>query len=75
MGDAGNQWFLVRQEGKWSLFTEHASAPMTVVTMKQEMAWRLFTKGMAKEQAMEDASIEGNKAFAEVLFEAVAILA
>jgi len=35
-GDAGNQWFLARQEGKWSLFTDHASAPMTAVTIKQE---------------------------------------
>jgi hypothetical protein len=75
MGDAGSQWFLVRQEGKWSLFTDHASAPMTVVTMKQETAWRLFTKGVTKEQAMQDASIEGNRAFAQVLFETVAIMA
>lgn len=74
-GDAGNQWLLVRQEQKWSLFTEHASAPITVVTMKQETAWRLFTRGMAKEQAMKDASIEGDKTLAEVLFETVAIIA
>ncbi len=74
-GDTIQQWFLVRHEGKWSLFSDHASAPITVVTMKQETAWRLFTRGMAKEQAIKDASIEGNKTFAEVLFEAVAIIA
>jgi uncharacterized protein (TIGR03083 family) len=75
IGDAGKQWFLVRQEGRWSLFIEHTSAPITVVTMKQETAWRLFTKGVAKEKALADASIEGNRAFAEALFEAVAIIA
>ena len=75
IGGAGKQWFLVRHEGRWSLFTDHASASMTVVTMGQETAWRLFTKGIAKEKAMADASIEGNRAFAEVLFETVAIIA
>lgn len=74
-GDAGNQWCLVRQEGTWSLFTHADSAPVTIVTMQQETAWRLFTKGMAKEQAMADASIEGNRTFAEKLFETVAIIA
>lgn len=74
-GEAGKQWFLVRQEGKWSLFTDCDSAPVTVVTIKQEIAWRLFTKGITKEQAMKDAIIEGNRAFAEVLFKTVAIIA
>ncbi|WP_220196146.1 maleylpyruvate isomerase family mycothiol-dependent enzyme [Ktedonospora formicarum] len=74
-GEAGKQWYLVRQEGKWSLFTECDFAPVTLVTMKQEIAWRLFTKGIAKERAMKEATIEGNKAYAEVLFQTVAIIA
>jgi uncharacterized protein (TIGR03083 family) len=73
-GDAGNQWLLVRQEGTWSLYTDQAAA-ITVVTMTQEMAWRLFTRGVTKEQAMQDASVEGDKTLADVLFETVAILA
>jgi hypothetical protein len=37
--------------------------------------WRLFTKGIAKEQAREKARIQGNEALASTLFEAVAIIA
>ena len=73
-GNAGNHWFLVRREGNWSLFTNHVADPITVVTMKQETAWRLFTRGITKEQAMKDAFIEGDNTLARVLFEAVAII-
>lgn len=74
-GDAGNSWFLIRKEAQWSLFTEVSSAPATIVTIDQDTAWRLFTKGIARKQAIEKANIQGNTELAANIFEAVSIIA
>lgn len=74
-GEAGKQWLLVRRQEKWSLFTEYASPPVTVVSIKQEIAWHLFTKGITRERAMEQATIEGDMDLAEALFGTVSIIA
>lgn len=74
-GDAGRSWHLLREEARWSLYTETPFAPASVVTLDQETAWKLFTKGIAKEEAKAKARIEGNEALAATLFDAVAIIA
>lgn len=74
-GDAGNSWFLARKEARWSLFTEVSSTPTAITTLDQETAWRLFTKGIAKEKAREKASVQGNRELAAKVFEAVSIIA
>jgi uncharacterized protein (TIGR03083 family) len=75
VGGAGKSWFLIRKEARWSLFTETSFSTVATVTIDQETAWRLFTKGVAKEKALEKASIQGNKEFASYIFDAVAIIA
>ncbi len=74
-GEAGQSWFLLRKEARWSLFTETSLAPSATVTIDQESAWKLFTKGIAKEDAMKKASIEGDKKLASSIFGAVSIIA
>lgn len=74
-GDAGNIWFLERKGARWSLFTETSSAPVATVTIDQETAWRLFTRGIAKEQAREKASVQGNEELASSIFDAISIIA
>lgn len=75
VGEAEQSWCLLRKEARWSLFTETSFSPSAAVTMDQETAWRLFTKGIAKEQAKEKAHIQGNESLASTLFDAVAIIA
>jgi uncharacterized protein (TIGR03083 family) len=75
VGDAGKSWFLTRKETRWSLFTEVPFAPVATVMIDQETAWRLFTKGIAKEKALEKAGIQGNEELAAHIFEVVAIIA
>ena len=74
-GEAGDVWYLVGEANRWSLFQDVALQPVTVVTMDQETCWRLFTKGMNKEQARARAAIEGDQTLGEKLLETVAILA
>ena len=75
IGDAGNSWFLVRKKAQWSLFTEVSSAPAAIITIDQDIAWRLFTKGIAKERAIDKASMQGNTQLAANVFEAISIIA
>jgi uncharacterized protein (TIGR03083 family) len=74
-GDVKKSWYLLRQEARWSLFAETSLAPTASVVLEPETAWRLFTKGMSKEEAMSRADIQGDKALAMNVFDAVAIIA
>jgi uncharacterized protein (TIGR03083 family) len=74
-GEAGDVWYLVGEANRWSLFQEVALQPVTVVTMNQETCWRLFTKGINKEQARARITIEGVQILGEKLLETVAIIA
>ena len=59
-GDAGGSWFLLRQSEQWQLLKE-AEGPFTSeVTIGEEIAWRLFTKGIDKEAAKKDIQIIGD---------------
>ena len=75
VGDAGQSWCLLRDEARWALFRGTPVAPSAVVTLDEQTAWRLFTKGIAKDKARESAHIAGDEALAATLFEAVAIIA
>jgi uncharacterized protein (TIGR03083 family) len=75
LGEAGDVWYLVGEENKWSLFKDVVLKPDSVVTMDQETCWRLFTKGMSKYHAREKATIEGDHKLGEKLLETVSIIA
>ena len=75
IGEAGDIWYLVGEANKWSLFKDVVPQPAAMVTMDQETCWRLFTKGMSKNQARERTAIEGDQKLAEKLLETVSIIA
>jgi uncharacterized protein (TIGR03083 family) len=82
-GDAGARWSLVRDDvpqpppaaSSWALYEAAETAPAATVTLDQETAWRLFTKGIDPAAAHERATIEGDVGLGEVALSAVAILA
>ena len=45
------------------------------VELDEDRAWRLFTKGISKEEARQTARIEGDEALAERALDTVSILA
>lgn len=75
VGDAGRSWSLLRQEARWSLFTETPFAAAAIVKIDQEAAWRLFTRGIEKEQARAASHIQGDEELASHIFDAVSIIA
>lgn len=74
-GDAGRSWCVERGEARWALFRGTAAAPAATVTLDEQTAWKLFTKGIAKDNAKGNAHIAGDEALAATLFDAVAIIA
>ncbi len=74
-GEAGDAWYLVGEANRWSLSKRVEHQPIAVVTMDQETCWRLFTKGMGKNQAKAKATIEGDQKLGENLLETVSIIA
>ncbi|HEY2321728.1 MAG TPA: maleylpyruvate isomerase family mycothiol-dependent enzyme [Thermoanaerobaculia bacterium] len=65
---------IVRGDGRWSLDVGTDGAD-TTVSMSGDTAWRLFTKGLARDEARRRSEIEGDAALAEPLFSTVAIVA
>jgi uncharacterized protein (TIGR03083 family) len=59
-GDAGGAWFLLRRDGHWRLLAQAEGATRSEVTIGEELAWRLFTKGIEKETARKEINITGD---------------
>jgi uncharacterized protein (TIGR03083 family) len=74
-GDAGGDWVAQRQHGAWVLGTDPDVAADATVTLDEQIAWSLFTKGLLVDEARNAARIEGDAALAERVFATVSILA
>ena len=74
-GEAGGAWVALRRDDAWSLGTAPEIAAAATVELDQDVAWRLFTKGITKDEARRAARIDGDVALAERALETVSILA
>jgi uncharacterized protein (TIGR03083 family) len=74
-GDAGGEWVAVRANGAWALTADAGPAPDAAVTLDQDVAWRLFTKGLSKERALRHARREGDPTLAGKVLEMVSVIA
>ncbi len=74
-GEAGDEWYLQREQERWILGKSSTSPAETTVVLDQEHAWRLFTKGIGKDEAFQRASFNGNEMLARKVFDTVSIIA
>jgi uncharacterized protein (TIGR03083 family) len=73
-GDCGGQWFLERGTETWDLVPSPGREFSARVTVPQELAWRLFTKGIDRSSARAQLKIDGNRDLAEKLLSLTAIV-
>jgi uncharacterized protein (TIGR03083 family) len=74
-GESGGRWALERREERWELYQGSSPQAAAQVVIPQDLAWRLFTRGLSREQAVAGVSISGDRALGLKLLEAVAIIA
>ena len=74
-GEAGGTWCLLREESsEWHLYLGAGDSPTTEVSLDQDDAWRLFTKGLTPEEARQRAQITGDSALAAKVFDTLSII-
>ena len=74
-GECGGQWFLERGTATWTLVPRPGSGFAARVTVSQELAWRLFTKGIDRSSALAQLEIDGDRDLGEKILNLTAIVA
>ncbi len=75
LGEAGGVWTLGRGPDQWTLFTGSGAAPDANVSLDQETAWKLFSKGLDGDSARRRIRIQGNMELGKPVLDSLAIMA
>jgi uncharacterized protein (TIGR03083 family) len=60
-GECGGSWYLCRDAGTWRLIASPAGETISETTIPEGIAWRIFTKGIAPEEARTQVQATGNQ--------------
>ncbi|HYL83808.1 MAG TPA: maleylpyruvate isomerase N-terminal domain-containing protein [Candidatus Angelobacter sp.] len=63
-GQCGGSWHLHRAEPNWLLTANDRTPPAAETIIPQEIAWRIFTKGISHESALSQVKLSGDPALA-----------
>jgi uncharacterized protein (TIGR03083 family) len=74
-GDCGGTWLLANTSSSWAFAPAISTEPRARVVIPQEIAWRVFTKGISRDDAIAQSSLEGDRNLAERVFQLTAIVA
>jgi uncharacterized protein (TIGR03083 family) len=74
-GGSGGRWFLLRENEKWNLYTDVERATDAELVIDEDIAWRLFTKGITKDEALHNARLIGDEPLAMKALEMVSVIA
>lgn len=73
-GECGGTWALSREADTWRFISRYPTDVDCRVTLPQEIAWRMFTKGIPRESVLAQVKIEGNEALASGILQLTAIV-
>ena len=73
-GDCGGTWLLKRRDSGWGFAGPSETMPVARVVIPQELAWRVFTKGIDRREALAHSSLEGDRNLGERVFHLTAIV-
>ena len=73
-GACGGRWLLQKNESGWG-FVEKQDGPIAArVTIPEELAWRVFTKGIGRDEALARVEIAGDRGLGEMVMRLTAIV-
>lgn len=74
-GDGGGSWFLYWDDSSWQLVTDVVVNATCEVSIPTDIAWRIFTKGINREDALAQSEIKGKHALGNHVFDMIAVMA
>jgi uncharacterized protein (TIGR03083 family) len=74
-GDAGGTWTLQRENNTWELYSGESAEATCRISMDQDTAWRLLTKGLSREEAGARVAIAGDTRLGEPILGMLAVMA
>ncbi|MEW6130572.1 MAG: maleylpyruvate isomerase family mycothiol-dependent enzyme [Acidobacteriota bacterium] len=74
-GAAGGRWSLLRETQMWNLYLDVERQPDAELVMDEDLAWRLFTKGVNKDQAHRVVTFKGDERFALNALNMISVIA
>jgi uncharacterized protein (TIGR03083 family) len=74
-GECGGSWYLYRDEQSWQLIEELRGEKVSETTIPQEIAWRIFTKGIDRESALSQVKVTGDAKMGQHVLEMISIVA
>ncbi len=73
-GDCGGEWNLVKDSPGWRFGSPVEASIAARATIPQEIAWRVFTKGIDRAGAVAATSIEGDRRLGEAVLQVTSIV-
>jgi uncharacterized protein (TIGR03083 family) len=61
-GECGGSWHLFREGDAWTLIASPVGEKISQTTIPQDIAWRIFTKGIAFEESRTHVQVAGDEA-------------
>lgn len=74
-GKKDKVWFLKWEIDKWELIKTTHLNPNCEVIIKDQIAWRIFTKGIQQQDAIKQSEIIGNPHLGTRIFDMIAVMA
>jgi uncharacterized protein (TIGR03083 family) len=74
-GKSGGKWFLKREGKDWNLYVGVVDEPDARVLVDEDVAWRIFTRGLHKGEAQDQVTVVGNQALGLKVLDMVSIIA
>jgi uncharacterized protein (TIGR03083 family) len=73
-GEAGGRWSVRREGERWALYVGVEGRPHAEIVLEDDLAWRLFTKGVSREAAAARSTISGDRALGETALGMISII-
>ena len=73
-GECGGSWYLFREGNTWKLVSAATGEKVSETTIPQEIAWRIFTKGIARDAAHAQVQVTGDAKLGLHVLEIVSIV-
>lgn len=73
--EIGGDWFIIKKETGWELSKKYQPNITSSLSIEPDTAWKLFTKAITPDEAMQSVTISGNQEMARIALKLIAVMA